>query len=181
VLGGTRTVVVEPDPVGGPVGRDAASAQTWLAAGRALGRAVTPRYRPDGRPEIDGGTVTASHGAGVTVVVAGAGTIACDVEVVADRAEQDWADLLGGAQLAVRDLVSAEADESAGVAATRVWCALECLRKAGVTTQALTLDRVDEEGWVLLSDGDSGIATWVTTVNDVPEPVVFAILSDKEH
>jgi enediyne polyketide synthase len=50
-----------------------------------------------------------------------------------------------------------------------------------VTAEALTLDRIDEEGWLALSDGNVRIATWVTTVNDVPDPVVFAILSEKEH
>ncbi|HEY0451202.1 type I polyketide synthase [Actinophytocola sp.] len=181
VLGGTRTVVVEPDPAGVPSGKDNRRAQTELAASRALGREAGVRYRPDGRPEIDGGTVTASHGAGVTLVVTGAGALACDVEVVAERTEEDWAGLLGGDRIALRDLVVTEAGDAAATAATRVWSALECLRKAGVTTQALTLDRVDEEGWVLLSDGDTDIATWVTTVNDVQEPVVFAILSNKEH
>jgi enediyne polyketide synthase len=175
VLGGTRTVVVEPDPAGGTDHQ----AQTWLAAGRALGRAIPARYRPDGRPEIDGANVTASHGAGLTLVVASAASVACDVEIVAERTDEDWSGLLGG--LALRDLVAAETRESGQTAATRVWCALECLRKAAVTTQALTLDRVDEEGWVLLSDGDVSIATWVTTLNDVADPVVFAILSDKEH
>ena len=178
LLGGTRAVVVEPDPAGGLEDR---GAQTWLAAGRALGRPITPRYRPDGRPEIDGANVTASHGAGLTLVAAGAGTLGCDVETVAERTETDWAGLLGEDRIALRDLLVAETNEPAPVAATRVWCALECLRKVGVTGQALTLDRVDEEGWVRLSDGDTRIATWVTTVNDAPEPVVFAILSDKEH
>jgi enediyne polyketide synthase len=139
------------------------------------------RYRPDGRPEIDDGNLSASHGAGVTVVVTGEGTLACDVEVAVERTEEDWAGLLGEPQIALRDLMATETNESSSVAATRVWCALECLRKSGVTAEALTLDRIDEEGWLALSDGNVRIATWVTTVNDVPDPVVFAILSEKEH
>ncbi|MGH3880814.1 MAG: SDR family NAD(P)-dependent oxidoreductase, partial [Actinophytocola sp.] len=180
VLGGSRTVVVEPNPATGLVEAADRRAQTELAASRALGRRAGVRYRPDGRPEIEGGTVSASHGAGLTLVVTGAGTLSCDVEVVLERDFEDWATLLGDQQLAVRDLVATETGESASVAATRVWSALECLRKAGVTANALTLDRIEPEGWVVLSDGNARIATWVTTVNDVPDEVVFAVLSGEE-
>jgi enediyne polyketide synthase len=181
VLGGSRTVVVEPDPAIGLLEPADRRAQTELAASRALGRRAGVRYRPDGRPEIDGGTVSAAHGAGMTLVVTGEQRLACDVEVVAERDEDDWATLLGADQLGVRDLVAADAGEPASVAATRIWSALECLRKAGVTTQALTLDRIEPEGWVVLSDGESRIATWVTTVNDIPDQVVLAVLAGEEN
>ena len=180
VLGGSRTVVVEPDPAGGLEDPADRRAQTELAASRALRQRDGVRYRPDGRPEIDDGVLSAAHGAGVTVVVTGEGTLACDVEPAAERTEDDWAGLLGESQIALRDLLATEMSESASVAATRVWCAMECLRKSGVTADALTLDRIDEEGWLSLSDGNVRIATWVTTVNDAPDPVVFAVLSDKE-
>ncbi|MCT2583757.1 type I polyketide synthase [Actinophytocola gossypii] len=181
VLGGSRAVVVEPNPATGLFEAEDRRAQTALAAGRALGRVARVRYRPDGRPEIDDAALSASHGAGVTMVVTGTGPLACDVETVLDRDGDDWATLLGEQQVPVCELVAAETGESLSLAATRVWSALECLRKAGVTAQALTLDRVDEEGWVLLSDGDARIATWVTTLNDVREPVVFAVLSGEEN
>jgi enediyne polyketide synthase len=177
VLGGSRAVVVEPDPDGGADRRR----QTDLAASRALGREVTVRHRPDGKPEIDGGAVSASHAAGVTMVVVGDGRLGCDVEVVAERSAQDWTALLGVDQVPVRDLLVTEAGDSESVAGTRVWSALECLRKTGSTAQALTVDRVESEGWVVLSAGDARIATWVTTLNDVAEPVVFAVLAGTEH
>lgn len=181
VLGTNPVVVVEPDPATGLVEAADRRAQTELAASRALDGRAGIRYRPDGRPEIDGGTLSASHGAGVTLVVTGQGRLACDVEVVAQREQRDWSDLLGAAQLPLRDLIAAETGEGASLAATRVWSALECLRKAGITGQALTLDRVDTEGWVVLSDGDARIATWVTTLNDVADDVVFAVLAGEER
>ncbi|HEX3588102.1 MAG TPA: type I polyketide synthase [Pseudonocardiaceae bacterium] len=177
VLGGSRAVVVEPDPEPGvPADR---RAQTELAAGRALGAPVTVRHRPDGKPEVDGGSISASHGAGVSLVVTGSGRLGCDVEPVAHRTEEDWTGLLGDSLREVRDLVVAESGENADTAATRVWCALECLRKTGTTTRALTVDRVEQDRWVVLSSGDARIATWVTTVNDLVEPVVFAVLADR--
>jgi enediyne polyketide synthase len=167
VLGGDRAVVVEPGQ-----GQNR-RALTKIALSRALGRDVEVHYRPDGRPEVDGTTVSSSHGAGLTFAVAGSGVLACDVETVIAR--DSWPDLLGADQLAVRDLLASTEDEH--VAATRVWSALECVRKAAGTTQALALDHVDTEGWVVLSTGDARIATWVTTINGQPDPVVFAVLA----
>jgi enediyne polyketide synthase len=180
VLGGSRAVVVEPDPeTGAPADR---RVQTELAASRALGGPVTVRHRPDGKPEVDGpgltGTaISASHGAGVSLVVTGAGRLGCDVEPVAHRTDDDWAGLLGAGLSRVRDLVVAESGEDADTAGTRVWSALECLRKSDTTARTLTVDRVGPDGWVVLSSGDARIATWVTTLTGRPDPVVFAVLS----
>ncbi|MEV0678660.1 type I polyketide synthase [Actinosynnema sp. NPDC050436] len=177
VLSGGGAVVVEPDPADTAPDR---RAQTALALSRALDRRVDVRYRPDGKPEVDGAAVTASHGAGLTLAVAGTGRLGCDVEPAAPRAEQDWAGLLGADLLPVRDLLRAEADESPDVSGTRLWGALECLRKTGSTTRALTVDRVHPDGWAVLSAGDAEIATWATTVTGRDEPVVFAVLVGKE-
>jgi enediyne polyketide synthase len=181
-LGGRRAVVVEPDPLPGEAGTPAdRRTQTALAVSRALGRHTEVRYRPDGKPEADGAAVSASHGAGLTLVVAGSGRLGCDVESVVERDSPDWAGLLGDDLLRLRDLLVTESGEAVAVAGTRVWTALECLRKAGATGQALTLDRLLPGGWAVLSAGDATIATWVTTVNDRREPVVFAVLAGKEN
>ena len=177
VLGGDRTVVVEP---ASPLADADRRRGTDLAVSRALRRPTTVRHRPDGKPEIDGAEVSVSHWDGLTLAVVGQGRIGADIEAARDRSEQDWAGLLGAEQLAVRDLLVAEARDSASVAGTRVWSALECLRKSGATSQALTLDHVDRDGWVMLSSGDALIATWVTTIHERPEPVVIAVLSGEE-
>lgn len=182
VLGGSRAVVVEPDPASdGTSAAPDRRAQTELALSRALGRPVRLRHRPDGKPEVEGVQVSASHGAGMTLAVAGSGRLGCDVEPVAERSEQEWAQLLGSGQLAARDLLAVEPGESAHTAGTRVWGALECLRKTGATTQTLTVEEVRPDGWAVLSTGDARIATWVTTVNDRPGPVAFAFLAGEEY
>jgi enediyne polyketide synthase len=182
VLGGSRAVVVEPDPVPGePGSTHDRQAQTELAASRALGRPARLRYRPDGKPEANGVSVSASHGAGLTLVVAGTGRIGCDVEPAVERSDQNWAGLLGAAQLPLLNLLLSEAGDTPAAAATRIWGALECLRKTGATAQALTLERVHPDGWVVLSSGDATTATWVTTVIQRPAPVVFAVLAGEEH
>ncbi|GAA1084445.1 type I polyketide synthase [Nocardiopsis metallicus] len=74
VLGGSRAVVVDPDPASGAGGGiEERRARTELAVGRALNRPVRVRYRPDGRPEVEGAVISASHGAGVTLALAGGG------------------------------------------------------------------------------------------------------------
>ncbi|SFP09110.1 enediyne polyketide synthase [Amycolatopsis arida] len=177
VLGGGRAVVVEPDPAGVPIGSTSERRkQTELAVSRAENRPVRLRYRPDGKPEADGVEVSASHGAGLTMAVVGDRPLTCDLESAVDRGPQDWASLLGPELLAVRDLVAVEADEAMAVASTRVWSAMECVRKTGSMTQALTVDTVRADGWVLLSAGEVRVATWATTVEDRAEPVVFAVL-----
>jgi enediyne polyketide synthase len=175
VLGGSHAVVVEPDPEPG-VEADR-QAQTELAASRAVGAPVTVRYRPDGKPELDNTSISSSHGAGVTLVVTGEGRVGCDIEPVTQRTEQDWTGLLGEALIPVCDLLVSESGESPDTAATRVWSALECLRKTGTTTRDLTVDRVTPDGWITLSSGPATIATWVTTFNNLPTPVTFAILT----
>ncbi|EHR52748.1 polyketide synthase family protein [Saccharomonospora marina XMU15] len=182
VLGGHRAVVVEPAATGSSDAGDAGTgrADTALAASRAVGRPVTLRHRPDGKPEIDGARISASHGAGTSLVVAGDGRLSCDVEPVAVRAEQAWTDLLGSALSKVRDLVAAESGDDPHTAGTRVWCALECLHKAGITERTLTVDRVTADGWVLLCAGDATVATWVAMLTGRETPVVFAVLSGVE-
>jgi enediyne polyketide synthase len=180
VLGGTRAVVVEPDPLTGPLEAADRRAQTELAASRALGRRAGVRWRPDGRPEVDGVSVSAAHGAGLTLVVTGTGRLAADLEVVADRTEEDWATLLGARQLPVRDLVAGRGEPTA-VAATRVWSVLECLHAAGLPVGAVSLDAVTPDGWVVFAQGGSRIATWATAVHGAPGTVVFAVLADEER
>ncbi|MFE2407385.1 SDR family NAD(P)-dependent oxidoreductase [Kitasatospora sp. NPDC059408] len=176
VLGGSRAVVVEA--AGDEPDR---RTRTATAVSRALGAPAELRHRPDGKPELDGHAVSASHSGGLTLAVVGddGARLACDVETVRPRTEADWAGLLGEAQLALRDLLVAEAGCPPDLAATRVWCALECLRKSAATGQALTLDRIEGSGWVVLSVGDATIATWATTVTDRDEPVVLAVLTGK--
>ncbi|QKV75126.1 type I polyketide synthase [Amycolatopsis sp. Hca4] len=181
LLGGTRSVVLEPDPAGAEGGIAVRRAQTALAASRAFDRPVEIRYRPDGKPEIDGGTITASHSSRLTLVVAGTGQVTCDVETVLERTEEDWSGLLGEELLSVGRLLAADAGEPVAVANTRVWSALECVRKTGAMTESLTVRRVEADGWALLACGPARIATWSTTVNDRAEPVVFAVLQAEEN
>ncbi|MDL4777349.1 SDR family NAD(P)-dependent oxidoreductase [Actinomadura xylanilytica] len=187
---GTRVALaVEPDEQSAGAGAGAGDAgdtgerrrRTAVAARRALdaGAGLDIRYRPDGRPEIDGDRLlSASHGAGVTLCAVAGTTVGCDVESATERTAADWAGLLGRyGDLAA--LVAKELDEDAAVAGTRVWTAIECLRKAGLPMDApLALAPRSRSGWAVLASGDLLIATFATSLNGRAEPAVFAILTE---
>ncbi|MGW4425693.1 SDR family NAD(P)-dependent oxidoreductase [Streptosporangium sp. NPDC004631] len=173
LLGTRVAVAVEPH---GPGER---RARTAVAAGRALGHPAEIRYRPDGRPELGGGrAISASHGAGVTLCVTAAGTVGCDVEAVTERPVRTWEGLLGP-RLRLAELVAMELGGSLEAAATRVWSAAECLRKAGLPPDApLTWTPAGQGPWTVFASGASRIATLLTALRDVPGPVVFAVLTE---
>ena len=156
LLDADLAVVVEPRPDGtGGARREVTAA----AVGRAVGRPVRLRYRPDGRPEeVNGRHVSAAHSEVASLLVAGAGPLACDLEVVRPRPAEVWADLLGR-HAGLAGQVAADLGEDADVAATRVWCAKECLVKAGLPVDApLTVAGADGE-WVLVRSGRVTVAT----------------------
>lgn len=155
---------------------------TAVAAGHSLGHPVQVNYRPDGRPELrDGRQLSASHTSGLTLAVVAERTVACDMELVRERDESVWQGLLGPFSELAR-LVATDTDESYHASATRIWAAIECLRKAGLSHRApLTLLRSDRPGWQLFGSGHLRIATLVATVRELTEPVVFAILTEGQH
>ncbi|MGQ5260842.1 SDR family NAD(P)-dependent oxidoreductase [Micromonospora sp. ZYX-F-536] len=184
LTGARVAVAVEPDDAhpddaapGGHVARR--RARTAVTASRAYGRRVEVNHRPDGRPEVRGeAPMSAAHGAGVTVVVTGAGTVGCDVETVVSRTEQEWSGLLGHHAGLVAQ-VAKDTGEDADTAATRVWTAVEARHKAGLPPDSpLTVAAVPSDGWVSFQSGDVRITTFVTALRDLDTPVVFSILTE---
>jgi enediyne polyketide synthase len=175
--------VVEPDPVTAAVGggRQSRRRQTEVAVSRIMGRPAMLAHRGDGKPEvaIEGISVSASHGAGVTLAVTGPERVACDAETVRERTPEDWQGLLDAGQFALAELIRRELGEEPSLAATRVWGAVECLRKAGrALSGPVTLAHQGPPGWVLLRSGQAMIATFATHLRDEPDPVVFTILTE---
>jgi enediyne polyketide synthase len=151
---------------------------TGRVLSRLLGRPVSVSYRPDGRPEAADLSISAAHGASVLLVVAGAGRLGCDLEPVDTRGETAWRDLLGG-YAGLADLVRRETGESVDEAGTRVWCAVECLQKAGEPVGApLTLES-HAGAWTILASAGLRIATCRLALHTEPRPVVAAVLVEE--
>ena len=112
------------------------------------------------------------------MAVAGPGPMGCDVEPVTPRSAETWQDLLGTERFALAELVAREADEDRDTAATRVWAAGECLKKAGVSLDSpLVLASAHADGWVVLSSGSLAIASFVAPVRDRQERLALAVLT----
>jgi enediyne polyketide synthase len=173
-------VAVAVEPHADATGRVDRREMTALAACRALGRQVPVRYRPDGRPETDGGEViSASHGPGLTLCVAAKSLVSCDTQAVEHRAASAWLGLLGSHEGLAR-LLASESGEEYDAAATRVWAAIECLHKAGLPQSApLIASPSARPGWQVLNCGPLRIATFVTTLRDVKGQVAFAVLTEE--
>jgi enediyne polyketide synthase len=180
-LPGSLRCAVEPNPSVLSRYAESRRGQTTVALRRMLERPVTVLHRGDGKPGLigEGLAISASHGAGVTLVIGSAGRVSCDVETVRERTAADWTGLLGPEPFALAQLTSRERGEELSVAATRAWSAVESLRKAGrVLPGPLTLDPGGGDGWVLFRSGRSKIATFATRLRGEPDPVIFAIQAE---
>lgn len=150
----------------------------------AIGEAVSVVRRPDGKPEVtrNGGIqVSVSHAGDTTVAVAGSGPLGCDIEPVVDRPSSVWRALLGPDRYALAELVAREAGEDETAAATRVWSATECLKKAGTMISApLVLVSLARDGWVKLASGALIITTVVAEVRGNRNRLAMAFLISSE-
>ncbi|HEY3956717.1 MAG TPA: type I polyketide synthase [Streptosporangiaceae bacterium] len=181
LLPGPLRCAVEPDPSAGGTGRQPRRGQTALAVSRLTGHPGQLRHRPDGKPEVtgEGIAVSSSHGAGVTLAVAGDGPVGCDAESVRNRPSGEWQGLLGDELFALAELTARETGEELSLAATRVWGAVESLRKIGrAVTGPVMLAGARADGWVLFGAGRARIATFRTQLRDAADPVVFSILTE---
>ncbi|GAA2704371.1 SDR family NAD(P)-dependent oxidoreductase [Micromonospora olivasterospora] len=169
-------LAAEPAPAG-----TARRAATALALTRLLGREPALRHRADGRPELAvGPAVSASHGAGLTLVAAGDPVVACDAEPVAARSAADRAGLLGP-HAALAELLARQCGEPPDVAATRVWCAVECLQKAGRPTDTPLTAGPDGAGaWQELTSPGLRILTLATRLGPTGAAAVLAVLTTRE-
>ena len=92
---------------------------------------------------------------------------------------------MGVRRLDLAKVVAQETGEALDVTATRIWCASECLKKAGIVADAPLLlmnhasSSPNETVW--LESGKSAIATFVLSVREVEEALVFAVLISKEE
>jgi enediyne polyketide synthase len=161
--------------------RDNAS-HSVLRSDRAVQRAVqssrTVRRRYDGRPQVEGGLeVSAAHANELTLAVASSGTVACDLEAVRTLSAAAWQDLLGSERAALAAEIAAQADQNFDGAATRVWTALECLKKVSAPANVpLVLLSCESDGWVRLGTPGTAVATYVARLRDSPDPLALAVL-----
>ena len=90
-----------------------------------------------------------------------------------------WRDLLGSHGYSLAELVASQAGEDLTRSATRVWCALECVKKAGVRQDtAIVSARADRTSpyLVILDAGRAHISTIVAPLAGIADPVIDALV-----
>ena len=145
---------------------------------RALGSNGIIR-RANGKPEAyDGRDVSASHCGDLTMAVVGHCPIACDLELVNTRPHAIWSDMLGAERFKLAEIVCRETRQTLDEAATCVWTAVECLKKAGAgMTAPLVFVSVAPNGWILLASGELKIASGVVQRDGKEDELAIALLT----
>jgi enediyne polyketide synthase len=88
-----------------------------------------------------------------------------------------WRALLGPDRYALAELVAREAGEDETAAATRIWSATECLKKAGTMISGpLMFVSSAGDGWVKLASGPLIIATVIAQVRGDQNRLAIALL-----
>ena len=137
--------------------------------------------RADGRPLLlkNGVNYSNSNSSGIEVVVKSELSTACDVEVVELKTDSEWCKLLGDTKFNIAKIIKSETGESISEASTRVWGAIECLRKAGNSLFDSFAFSGIENGTIYFTSGDKTIVSFKCRVISNPSESIFSILTTK--
>lgn len=175
------------------VERDASIAERRQRTARAVRRMLGPEAklarRPDGKPELAPLSskaelspklhVSASHSNDLTLVVAGARKVACDVEAVEARDACVWRDMLGAESFALAEQVARLSREALDSAATRVWTARECMKKSGAPEAApLTLGAGGGGAWATFESPTYSVMTYSAELMGREGSFIFTVLAE---
>ncbi|MDX1776772.1 MAG: hypothetical protein R3297_09340, partial [Desulfobulbales bacterium] len=120
---------------------------TWTDKGR-------PRFN-----ETDDAGISCSHDERLCICSIGWQDHGCDLETVVHQDKEEWLNLLGNGRQQLLEKCAA-IDRSADHAGTRIWCALEALRKA-TDLQGNTIESFDKvEDAIIFKAGDISILTF---------------------
>ena len=144
----------------------------------SLGEPVTVWRRADGRPEAaSAAQLSVAHAGPLTLTVLGEGPVGCDIEPVTCKSSSVWRNLLRADRYDLAQTVSGEMNEDFDTAATRVWTANECLKKAGAAVDSpLLLRSTTADNCVLFSSGKLTILTCLATAGAAKGLLAAAVL-----
>jgi enediyne polyketide synthase len=93
--------------------------------------------------------VSLSHDDRLCLCAAGIGAQGCDIACVDSRDRDDWLALLGNSRKSLLEQLTTQCSDTLDFAGTRIWAAIEALRKATeLTNFKLILDRQDQDSLV---------------------------------
>jgi enediyne polyketide synthase len=143
-----------------------------------LGNDTRIHHLPDGKPVVIDKverSISTAHSGKLTLGVVSNLPVGCDIEGVISSSSS-WLDLLGPSRYQLATLIARECHEEIDCAATRIWTALESLKKAGAQIAApLLFSTADEEGWVQFNSGRFRIITYIAQVQGMENPLSLAV------
>ncbi len=140
------------------------------------------RKRTDGKPLAFPGTasVSLSHYGTTTLLTNALTEMSCDIEKISEKPFSHWEKLLQNGRYELAREIATACNEDISSAATRVWCALECLRKAGFSERAPLFPLKSEDSSIVFESGSQKILTVKWTLKDIG-PAVIAVLLNGRH
>jgi len=136
-------------------------------------------HRADGKPEAEKGTVSFAHAASLSLAVWGEGVLACDLETIGHREPATWAAMLGEHGASLATFLARDSGEDDNIAATRVWCARECLRKAGLPLETPLSPQPDTGTEALTYFAGTGVE--IATLAFTDNATMIALLYEPSH
>jgi enediyne polyketide synthase len=154
-------------------------ARSEQALHAALREKTTILRRSDGKPEtMNGSFVSASHAEHLTLAVAARATVGCDIELLVERDGEIWKDLLGEENFKLAQLISTNSGLSFSAGATKVWTAVECLKKCAIKAPLLMDSNADN--WTVFISGSSRIYVTEAQINGFEPKVIIGVLANKD-
>jgi enediyne polyketide synthase len=133
--------------------------------------------RTDGKPSANGYSLSRSYSGNVALSISSEHDIVCDAEMVIHQSDARWCTLLGEAHMQLVSNIQRETGEGRLLAATRVWCAVECIRKAGLQDSSpLLLERSEPDGTVYMHSAGHKVMTYNCSIKNEPVSSMFAVL-----
>ena len=144
---------------------DGRAVRRAATANAAAGEKVMLLRRPDGRPEYVPGAdapagLSLTHSGQLTLAVSAPFVVGCDLEAM--PGPDDRGATLNGEKADLARFIAKDVGETARVSKTRVWAALESLRKCGWRSEGvpLVLHASESDGWVELASGSWRVMTY---------------------
>jgi enediyne polyketide synthase len=94
------------------------------------------------------------------------------------RNDTVWHDLIGAQHDELLALLNDAVEEDDNATRTRVWTALEALKKAGVPARSPLVYEGTESGWVTLTSGRFTALSYVAEVDGNADPMAIMILTE---
>lgn len=118
-------------------------------------------YSASGKPQVKGFYVSVAHSENLSLAVSATKTVSCDIERVTERKSDFWQAALGEIGFGLAEQLSENKHYNGSM--TRLWTALECLKKAGLPLDIpLLIQSIsNEDDWVVLQAGQYKIGSTI--------------------